>query len=236
MTDGEAGVPGGALSERVADGASRKRFMQMVGGAGAATAFAALVAGCGSGSKDDKSKIGANDPATQGSSDLAIVQYALLLELIEADFYKKVIASGEVKDPKLAELAKRIGENEQEHVDALSGTVKQLGSPAVEKPKTKFDQVLAGGEAKILATAAMIENVGASAYLGQADKIMGEDILNAALAIHTVEARHAAALNDLAGNGVRGSGEFVGSVPDGAFAKPKSMDEVMKLVKPFIAA
>ena len=235
MEDGEAGVPGGGLSERVADGASRKRFMQMVGGAGAASAFAALVAGCGSGSKDDKSKIGTNDPGTQGASDLAIVQYALLLELIEADFYEKVIASGEVKDPTFAEMAKQIGENEQEHVDALSGVVKQLGSPATEKPKTKFDSVLAGGEAKILATAAMVENVGASAYLGQADKIMGEDILNAALAIHTVEARHAAALNDLAGNGLRASGEFIGAVPDGAFAKPKTMDEVMKLVKPFIA-
>ncbi len=229
---------GAELRERVADGASRKRFMQMVGGAGAATAFAALVAACGSGSEGSEGERvqgGVNDPASQGGSDLEITQYALLLELIEADFYEKVIASGVVKDPKLVDMAKRIGENEQEHVDALSGVVKQLGSPAVEKPKTKFDSVLAGGEAKILATAAMVENVGASAYLGQADKIMSEDILNAALAIHTVEARHAAALNDLAGNGLRGSGEFVGAVPDGAFAKPKTMDEVMKLVKPFIA-
>ena len=43
--------------------------------------------------------------------------------------------------------------------------------------------------------AAAVENLGASAYLGQAPNIQSKEILAAALAIHTIEARHAATLN-----------------------------------------
>ena len=79
----------------------------------------------------------------------------------------------------------------------------------------------------ILATAADVENLGAAAYLGQAGLIESKEILAAALSIHSVEGRHAAALNTLVGKTI---------VPDGAFAKPASMDEVLKAVKPFIAS
>ena len=43
--------------------------------------------------------------------------------------------------------------------------------------------------------AATVENLGAAAYLGQAGNIKSKEILAAALAIHTIEARHAATLN-----------------------------------------
>ena len=78
----------------------------------------------------------------------------------------------------------------------------------------------------VLETAATVENLGAAAYLGQAGRIESKDILAAALSIHCVEARHAAALNRLVGKSI---------VPDGAFAKPASMDEVLPKVKPFLA-
>ena len=73
--------------------------------------------------------------------------------------------------------------------------------------------------------AATVENLGAAAYLGQAGSIQNKEVLAAALSIHTVEARHASALNELLGEAV---------TPDGAFAKPASMDEVLTKVKPFI--
>ena len=63
----------------------------------------------------------------------------------------------------------------------------------------------------VLTTAAEVENLGAAAYLGQAANIENPDILAAALAIHTVEARHAALLNTLIGED---------PTPDGAFAVP----------------
>ncbi len=223
----------GVVHKLAADDWSRKRFLRMVGGAGAAGALATLVAACG---EEEKVETGPGAPVKEGESDVAIVSYALLLELLEADFYRQAIASGEIKDREFAEYARKILLNEEEHVDALAATEQQLAGPGVVLPKTDFESVFVGGERKILATAAIVENVGASAYLGQADKILSEDVLAAALAIHTVEARHAAGLNDLARNGFKGEGNLIGSVPDGPFAKPKSMDEVMELVKPFFAS
>ena len=157
--------------------------------------------------------------------DLEIVQYALTLEHLETDFYNAVLDSGVVKDPQLGETAKLIRDAEQAHVDTLTGVVKDLGGTP-KRPKTNFDAVLEGGEKKILETAAAVENLGAAAYLGQAGRIRSKDILAAALSIHSVEARHAAALNSVVGRSI---------VPDGAFAKPASMDEVLPQVKPFLA-
>ncbi len=150
----------------------------------------------------------------------------MTLEFLEADFYDQVVKSGEITDKQIAELAKTFGEHEQEHVNALTATVEQLGGTPAEKPKTNFEDVLSGGPEKILETAASVENLGAAAYLGQAGSIKNMEVLGAALSIHTVEARHAAALNTAVGKTI---------VPDGAFAKPASMDEVLEQVQPFLA-
>ena len=212
----------GALQELAADPSSRKRFLKMMGGAGAASAFAIFLAACGS---DDKSSSSSSSKPKGSKVDLEIVMYALTLEHLETDFYNAVIDAGVIKDKALAETAKMIRDNEQEHVTALTGTVKQLGGTP-KRPKTNFDSVLKGGEKMVLETAATVENLGASAYLGQAGRIKSKEILAAALAIHTVEGRHAAALNTVVGKTI---------VPDGAFAKPASMAEVLPKIKPFLA-
>ncbi len=219
-----------ALRELADDPSDRKRFLRMVGGAGAASAFAIFVAACGDDDESSSSSSSGGSSTTTNSEgsmkgDLEIVQYALTLEHLETDFYNAVIDSGVVKDMALAETAKMIRDNEQEHVDALTGTVKQLGGKP-QRPKTNFDSVLEGGEKMVLETAATVENLGAAAYLGQAGRIKSKEILAAALAIHSVEARHAAALNSVVGKTI---------VPDGAFAKPASMEEVLPKVKPFLA-
>ena len=159
----------------------------------------------------------------------------MTLEYLEADFYDQVVRSGVVKDRKVADLAKRIGEAEQAHVDALEVAVRCLGGKTAMKPKTAFEDVLAGGPKKVLEAAAMVENLAAAAYLGQAGRIQDKKILAAALSIHSVEARHAAAINALVGNDFKGSGPLVGSLPDGAFAKPMAMEKVLEAVQPFIA-
>jgi rubrerythrin len=218
-----------AIRELADDPSDRKRFLRMVGGAGAASAFAIFVAACGDDDESSGSSSSAGSSTTMKTGsmkgDLEIVQYALTLEHLETDFYNAVIDSGVVKDRALAETAKMIRDNEQEHVDALTGTVKQLGGKPV-RPKTNFDAVLEGGEKMVLETAATVENLGAAAYLGQAGRIMSKEILAAALAIHSVEGRHAAALNTVVGKTI---------VPDGAFAKPASMAQVLPKVKPFLA-
>ncbi len=74
--------------------------------------------------------------------------------------------------------------------------------------------------------AAMVENLGAAAYLGQAPAHQEQGDPGRGAAIHTIEARHAATLNLVLKQT---------PTPDGAFAKPMSMDQVLTVVKPFIA-
>ena len=225
-----------ALREIADDPSSRKRFFKMLGGAGAVSAATVFLAACG----DDEDQAAATPTASEvkdnNNSDLKVLNYALTLEFLEADFYKQVIASGLVKDAKVASLAKKFGQTEQEHVEALSATIKKLGGKPVDAPKTKFQPTLDKGLKAVLETAATVENLGAAAYLGQAGNIKSKEVLAAALAIHSVEARHAAALNILVGRGFGdGKGGLEGALPDGAFAKPMSEAAVLKAVKPFLA-
>ena len=162
-------------------------------------------------------------PATSSSAnsgDIAIVNYALTLEYLETEFYKKVVKSG-LFTGKVQDLLKTIGAQEQTHVDALKATVKTLGGTPAAKPVGKFPVTSATQVAKLAAT---VENLGAAAYLGQAGNIQSPTVLAAALSIHTVEARHAAILNTLTGQSI---------TPDGAFAKAMTMDQVLAAVAPF---
>jgi hypothetical protein len=224
----ESGESPGAVEELERDDSSRKRFLKMVGGTGAAGALSIFIAACGSDDSSDTktSSSGDSTSAKPKGGDLAIVNYALTLEYLEAEFYKEVLASGQVKDPKLGAVAKTIYSDEQEHVKALTATVKKLGGKPAAVPKTKFKPVIDAGPQKILETAATVENLGAAAYLGQAPNIQSKEVLAAALSIHSVEGRHAAVLNKALGKSI---------VPDGAFAKPADMQTVMAAVKPFIA-
>jgi ferritin-like protein len=211
---------------------SRSQFLKIAGGTGAAGALALFIAACGGDDEKSSSSSSSGSDTEKMSSgsakgDLKIVNYALTLEHLEVAFYQAAIDSGEVKTKAVGEVAKTIVEDELAHVEALTATVKQLGGTPAAKPMTDFEDVLAGGEKKILETAASVENLGAAAYLGQAGAIKSKEVLAAALSIHTVEARHAAVLNSVIGKSI---------VPDGAFAKPADMATVLKAVKPFIKA
>jgi rubrerythrin len=225
------------MTETTPPDASRKGFLRMAG-AGAAGSVALFVAACGGDDKASSSSATAAATATPTAadmrSDLEILNYALTLEYLEADFYAQVIDSGLAKGD-IAELAKAIGQSEQDHVDALTKTITSLGGKPVSAPKTKFEPVLAKGLDVVLQTAATVETLGAAAYLGQAPRIKNKDVLAAALSIHTVEARHAAGLNMLVGRGFTGKNGLEGSIPDGAFGSPMDMDAVLAAVKPYIA-
>jgi Ferritin-like domain len=221
----------GVVEELARDDVERKRFLRMAGrtmGSGAAAAaLGAFIAACGSSSRSSSSGAVAAETTSTGptsagtGSDLAIVNYALTLEYLEAQFYDKVGASGLFSGTTLATL-KGFGEEEHEHVAVLKATAGKLGTPAAQ-PTGKFPLRSAGQVAKLAAT---VENLGASAYLGQAGAIKSKEILAAALSIHTIEARHAATLNTLL---------QISPTPDGAFAKPMTMAAVLKAVEPFIA-
>src|SRR4051794_17611636 len=100
-------VTDSALRELADDPSSRKRFFKMMGGAGAVSAFSVFLAAC---SDDDKKDASTSTPAASSDDgvkcDLHILNYALTLEYLETEFYKEVIASGLVKDAKVASIAK----------------------------------------------------------------------------------------------------------------------------------
>jgi rubrerythrin len=200
---------------------SRRRFFAVSGGSGAAAAF---LAACGG---DDETSSTATSSTTEeaasqfGEGDLGIVNYALTLEYLETAFYNDVAKSGLFKGDDLA-LIKFIADTEQQHVDALTATAKQLGGKPAAAPKTEFplDDAMS-----VLKLAATVENLGAAAYLGQAANIESPDILAAALSIHSVEGRHAAVLNTLTGEP---------PTPDGAFAQGADMQTVLEAVQPFL--
>ncbi len=229
--------PMGAVEELARDDVARKKFLKMAGkGMGAATAasaFSVFLAACGSSKKSSSasSSSSSTPPPTAGTTtgagaggggDLAIANYALTLEYLETEFYKKVIAAN-LFTGKNASLLKTFGRDEQQHVNALKKLITSKGGTPAAKPMGKFPIKDAASVAMLAAT---VENLGAAAYLGQAANIQSKDVLAAALAIHTVEARHAAVLNTLTKQSI---------TPDGAFAKPKSMSEVLAAVKPFLA-
>jgi len=213
-----------ALSRVAGDPVSRRKLLAVTGGS---TALAAFLAACGSDS-GTTTTTGSTAAATGGSGtekfgkgDVGILNYALTLEYLETAFYADVVKSGLFKGSDLATIRK-FGEEEAEHVTALTGFVKQMGGTPAPKPKTEFPLKSAKS---VLELAATVENLGAAAYLGQAPYIKGASVLSAALSIHSVEGRHAAALNTLLGDSI---------TPDGAFAKPAGAAEVLKSVEPFI--
>jgi hypothetical protein len=230
-------APEAGIVERLArDDVERKRFLKKaakgIGGGAVATSLAAFIAACGSSSSSSTTSSSSSAAASSTTStattssanaaDLKIVNYALTLEYLESEFYSKVAAAGLFKGATLTTL-KLFGSEEADHVTALHALALKLGGPAAPKPKGKFPVKSAASVATLAAT---VENLGASAYLGQAPLIQSPEVLAAALSIHSIEARHAATLNLLTKKD---------PTPNGAFAKPSTMAEVLKAVTPFIA-
>jgi rubrerythrin len=225
-SDEQAPQPAGIVERLARDDVDRKRFLKMAGSAGAASFGAFVLAACGSSSSSSKgaSTAGAATATTASSTtgDVGILNYALTLEYLETEFYAKVVSAGLFKG-KVASLIKTFGAQETTHVEALKGAVEKLGGTPVAKPAGKFPITSATQVAELAYT---VENLGAAAYLGQAAKIQNAEVLASALAIHTVEARHAATLGTLVKKSV---------TPQGAFATPADMSMVLAAVKPFLA-
>jgi hypothetical protein len=212
-----------ALHELRDDPSSRGRFLRALGGGAAAASLTMAIAACGS-KKPQGNQFGGAGVSTEqfGQGDAGILNYALYLEYLEADFYRLAVQSGRLKGRAL-ELAKRFGAEEQDHVTTLQGTVKNLGGTPTAKPRASFTLVDQPG---ILTTMSQLETVGAAAYLGQVDRIKSKQVLAAALSIHTVEARHAAAVATMLGQPIS---------PDGAFAKPATSVDVLGQIRPFVS-
>ncbi len=145
-------------------------------------------------------------------SALLVLNYALTLEYLEAEFYTTALAnnSGNVLIPAGAPTAaiQTISAHETSHVAFLKTAITASGGMPVAKPT--FD--LSGGSgsgngpfknaftnyALFLAVAQTLEDTGVRAYKGRAAELVkGGDLLTAALNIHSVEARHASHIRQM---------------------------------------
>jgi rubrerythrin len=193
----------GALAEAVASiyGDTRADLLRKALVGGAALLGAAAVPG----------------PAfAQGDNDVHILNYALTLELIQDSFYSEVERLGSIKGP-LARQARIVAAHERAHVRALQDV---LGDKAVKRPRFDF-RGATENPARFRRTAVAFEDLAVAAYKGAAPQIKRRAVLVPALAIHTVEARHAAWIRRLAGIAPAAT----------AFDEPRSERSVLAVVK-----
>jgi len=155
-----------------------------------------------------------------GNKDLDILNFALTLEYLESAFYKE--AKSRVKlTGDLKALIDLISSDEDQHVAALTASIKQLGGKPVKSPKFTFPYKDTAGFLKLAQT---FEDTGVSAYDGAAPMITAKAVLGSAGSIVQIEARHAAA--------IRLQNKQVPS-PD-AFDPTLTQNQVLTAVKPFI--
>jgi rubrerythrin len=149
------------------------------------------------------------------SSDVAILNYALSLEYLQASFYTEAERIGALHGA-LAHQATVVGMHERAHVAAFH---QLLGSAAIKQPKFDFHGVTESADA-FRKTAVAFEDLAVAAYKGQAPRLASKSYLAGAIAIHSVEARHAAWIRRLAG--------FLPAAK--AFDEPLSAHKVVEIV------
>ena len=135
-----------------------------------------------------------------------VLNYALTLEYLEAEFYQMGnAASGLIPAGAPKGAIETIGAHETAHVNFLKTAISAAGGTPVAKPA--FDMTAGGAFANVftdyatfLAVAQTFEDTGVRAYKGQASNpnlMANNDVLTAALNIHSVEARHASHIRQM---------------------------------------
>jgi len=170
--------------------ATRRHFMSKIGSKLAAaavpTVFASIV----------------NKAYAQSAGAIDILNFALTLEYLEDDFYKQANGTANLIPASDKTIFTQIGKHETQHVAFLKGA---LGAKAVTKPA--FDFTGKGAFASVftdyntfLTVSHALEDTGVRAYKGQAGGLMGDPaLLEYALQVHSVEARHASIVRKLLG-------------------------------------
>ncbi|HEX8510990.1 MAG TPA: ferritin-like domain-containing protein [Propionibacteriaceae bacterium] len=196
---------------RFRDESARRNFIKVAALVGAGSTLVAAT-------RNDKKAF-----ADATANDLEILNYALTLEYLEAEFYTRGV-KGDALSGRALDLVTPIRDHEQEHVTVLTQVVKDLGGKPAAKPEFQFPAGTFTSKAKFLASASAFEELGVTAYHGQVPRIDDADILKSAAAIAGVESRHAAIVADLMG----------GNPFPAPFEKTKSMKSVLKAAGPFI--
>ncbi len=149
---------------------------------------------------------------TTNRSVMDVLQFALLLENLEAEFYKQAAATNLFPTAAAKMAFETIRDHEVAHVNFLRTAITGAKGTPTNYTANSFDFSAKGNlpntftnYGTMLAVAQAFEDTGVRAYKGQAPFLINDnDVLQAALQIHSVEARHAAHLRrmrrDMAGS------------------------------------
>ena len=125
--------------------------------------------------------------------DVDVLNFALMLEYLQSSFYTEAERAGRCAGrPRTPPARRRGGTRAREGVQGAAGP------QAVKRPAFNFRGVTEA-ERPFLKTAVAFEDLAVAAYKGQAPRIRAKPMLAAAVAIHSVEARHAAWMRFLFG-------------------------------------
>jgi hypothetical protein len=167
---------------------SRNMFLKYSGAS--AVAAGLIVAGC-----NDDDRVGSGKKINLGSGDTGILNYAYLLEQLEAAFYVKVMMapySGITTEE--TTILTEIRDHELAHRDFFKAA---LAGDAIDEVTFDFSSINFGNRASVLRAAQIFEDLGVSAYNGAGKLIETDAYLVLAGKIVSVEARHASAIRDL---------------------------------------
>jgi len=179
---------------------SRRAFLRCVRTVSTLAALPGLTVACGS----DAATGPVNGiPASGGpllidfaQGDAAFLQFALVLEQLEAEFYTRVVDAfgtsniGAAEQAVLTDIRNHEIAHRQYLQSALSATTAQTVTPT-------FSGINFADRATVLAAAKGLEDLGVAAYNGVVQYLTGPANVLAVAKIVSVEARHAATIRDL---------------------------------------
>jgi rubrerythrin len=135
-----------------------------------------------------------------------VLNFALTLEYLESEFYAMGLDTNGLLTGDARSVVEQISKHEDAHVSFLTTTITSLNGTPVTKPSFdftangNFPTVFSSADT-FFALAQAFEDTGVRAYKGQAGNLLGTgDVLQAALQIHSVEARHASEVRRLRGS------------------------------------
>lgn len=161
------------------------------------------------------------------AQDVAVLNYALTLERLEADFYVSGLQRFGQSDfagfgvASLYDRLRDIRDHEVAHVNTLTTVIQGLGGRPVTGGAFAFGVTDARSFLRI---GQVLENTGVTAYDGAVALLRTPQLQTAGATIATVEARHAAFLNFINGDNPFPS----------ATDTPRTPADILTAIKPFV--